>query len=163
MIRKAMRGDEASIHEAHMRSIREICVLDHGEEEVKGWGNRPLGNRWITEIEKGHVWVLEINGVTEGVGYIHISDSLNGKIGYISHLYLTAAVAGKGYGAKLMNLMLDAAREARVNVITLESSLTALNFYKKYGFKESGPMMKVELGPSLVRAFPMTFSFNEQT
>jgi hypothetical protein len=39
IIRKAKVGDESGIHEAHMRSIREICVKDHGEEEIKGWGN----------------------------------------------------------------------------------------------------------------------------
>ena len=45
IIRLARPGEEAQIHEAHMRSIREICIKDHGEEEVRGWGNRPLGNR----------------------------------------------------------------------------------------------------------------------
>jgi GNAT superfamily N-acetyltransferase len=160
MIRKAKKGDEASIHEAHMRSIREICIHDHGEEEVKGWGNRPLGNRWISEIENGHVWVVELKEAIEGVGCIQISDTEKGKIGYISHLYLTPVAAGKGYGAKLMKLMLDVASDAQVKVIALESSLTALNFYKKYGFKESGPLIKVELGPSMVRAFPMSLSLS---
>ncbi len=28
IIREAKPGDEAAIHEAHMRSIREICVKD---------------------------------------------------------------------------------------------------------------------------------------
>lgn len=46
-IRKALQTDREKIYEAHMRSIREICVKDHGEEEVKGWGYRELGNRRI--------------------------------------------------------------------------------------------------------------------
>ena len=33
-IRKARTGDENGIHESHMRSIREVCVHDHGEEEI---------------------------------------------------------------------------------------------------------------------------------
>jgi len=46
-IRPARSGDEPAIHEAHMRSVREVCVKDHGEEEIRGWGNRLLGDRWI--------------------------------------------------------------------------------------------------------------------
>jgi hypothetical protein len=45
IIRKAVPGEEQEIHKVHMRSIREVCVKDHGEEEIKGWGNRELGNR----------------------------------------------------------------------------------------------------------------------
>ena len=34
IIRLARPGEEA---QAHIRSIREICIKDHGEEEVRGW------------------------------------------------------------------------------------------------------------------------------
>ena len=36
IIREARSGDEAGIHEAHMRSIREVFLKDHGLEEVIG-------------------------------------------------------------------------------------------------------------------------------
>ena len=35
IVRRAQFGDQVGIHESHMRSIREICVHDHGEEETK--------------------------------------------------------------------------------------------------------------------------------
>ena len=66
-IRFAKPGDEPAIHDAHMRSIREICVKDHGTEEIKGWGHRELGDRWTKEIQNGTVWVVERNGCIHGV------------------------------------------------------------------------------------------------
>ena len=38
LIRQARFGDELGIHEAHMRSIREVCIHEHGPGEIKGWG-----------------------------------------------------------------------------------------------------------------------------
>ena len=40
------------MHEAHLRSTREVCIRYHGEEEVKGWGNRPLGDRWQKQVRE---------------------------------------------------------------------------------------------------------------
>jgi hypothetical protein len=33
IIRKARPGEEAQLHEAHMRSIKEVCSRDHTAEE----------------------------------------------------------------------------------------------------------------------------------
>jgi hypothetical protein len=62
LIRLARPGDEAAVHAAHMRSIREVCVKDHGEEEIRGWGFRDLGNRWVDAILRKEVWV-SLDGV----------------------------------------------------------------------------------------------------
>jgi hypothetical protein len=74
-IRKAIPGDEAQIHEAHIRSIREICVKDHLEDEVRGWGNRLLEDRWIEAIKTQHVWVIELENQIYGVGYLRILEN----------------------------------------------------------------------------------------
>ena len=42
IVRKATQDDRQGLHDAHMRSIREICVKDHGEDEIKGWGYTDL-------------------------------------------------------------------------------------------------------------------------
>jgi hypothetical protein len=61
LIREARPGDESGMHEAQMRSIREVCIRDHGEEEVKGWGNRPLGDRWQKQVREGaHGWLSSV-------------------------------------------------------------------------------------------------------
>lgn len=44
IIRRAKIEDARAIHEAHMESIREVCVRDHGHEEIKGWGFREFND-----------------------------------------------------------------------------------------------------------------------
>ncbi len=154
-IRKARPGDEAGIHEAHMRSIREICVKDHGEDEVRGWGNRPLNNRWTDTIQSGHVWVIEHEERICGQAYIRIFEENNQKLAHIMGLYITPEVSGKGLGYALAQNMIQAARDARVTQITLESTITAHRFYERLGFVDTGPMGKAEIGGGLVSHFPM--------
>lgn len=158
-IRPARPGEEALIHEAHMRSIREVCVKDHGEDEIKGWGNRPLGNRWTEAIKVGHVWVVTSGSRILGQAYIRIFEEGGEKRAHIHGLYLTPEVLGKGFGTKLGQLMLDTAKKAGVNVVTLESSLTAHDFYRKLGFKDTGPMSKMDIAGYPVRYIPMALVF----
>jgi GNAT superfamily N-acetyltransferase len=154
-IREAKPGDENAIHEAHMRSIREICVKDHGEDEVRGWGNRQIGNRWTNAIKDGYVWVVENAGNIYGHGYVRIFQENSEKKAHIHGLYLTPEVLHQGFGFQLAKLMLEKARNAGAKSVTLESSITAYNFYKRLGFADTGPMKIYEIGGSSVRGFPM--------
>lgn len=155
LIRVARPGDEQAIHDAHMRSIREICAKDHGEEEVRGWGNRPLGERWTVPIREGYVWVVEYEGKVHGHGYISINDKEGRVSAYIGGLYLTPEVLHQGLGAELTRLMLVKARELRAKSVTLHSTITAHEFYRRMGFLDSGPMEVEEVGGYPVRCFPM--------
>ncbi len=155
IIRSARSGDEAAIHEAHMRSIREVCVKEHGEDEIKGWGNRPLGNRWIDAIKSDHVWVVESHGQIFGHAYIRVFEENGVKRAHVHGLYLTPEVLGKGLGGKLGRLMLEAAKNAGAKEVTLESTLTAHEFYRGLGFRDIGPMRTMEIAGYPVRYFPM--------
>jgi GNAT superfamily N-acetyltransferase len=157
-IREAKPGEENAIHEAHMRSIREICVKDHGEDEVRGWGNRPIGNRWTNAIKDGYVWVVENAGNIYGSAYIRIFAENNETKAHIHGLYLTPEVLHQGFGFQLAGLMLEKARSSGAKFVALESSITAHDFYKRVGFTDSGPMKRQEIGGSLVRGFPMVFN-----
>jgi putative acetyltransferase len=154
-IRRAVPGDEAAIHEAHMRSIREVCVKDHGEEEIKGWGFRQLGNRWIRPIKEDFVWVAELNSTVQGFAYIRMFEQNGERLAHLHGLYLTPELIGRGVGYKLATLMLSAAREQKATGITLESSLTAHEFYKRLGFADTGALIKVEINGHPVSCYPM--------
>ena len=154
-IRQAKPGDENAIHEAHMRSIREVCVKDHGEEEIRGWGNRPLGNRWVDAIKNDFVWVVEAQATIFGQGYIRFFEEGGRKKGHIHGLYLTPEVLRKGFGLKLARLMIEKAKEVGATSITLESTITAHDFYKSLGFVDNGSMKRVDIAGFPVRCFPM--------
>ena len=158
-IRKARAGDEASIHHAHMRSIKEICVKDHGRDEIKGWGFRELGDRWIEAVQTEFVKVIEFNRNIYGVScYRTLTSDAGDKYGYIHALYLTAEVIGLGLAKKMMIEMLEEARANQVKFIKLDSSITAYKFYKSFGFEDDGPKRKVEIGGYPVTCYPMIYS-----
>lgn len=152
-IRKAQIGEDEAIHSAHMRSIREVCVHDHGEAEIRGWGYRECGDRWRQSIADGLVWVVEHDGQIEGVACMKFNDAQ----AHIHSLYLTPVVLGQGYGYALMTQMLEKARLRGVKRVDLESSLTAHSFYLRVGFVDAGPMGYADIGGHPVRYIPMCY------
>ena len=138
-----------------MRSIREVCIKDHGAEEIRGWGNRELGNRWIEDVKTGYVWVVEYQNTVRGVALLRIFEEAGEKMAYLNALYLTPEVLRKGLGTQLAKLMIDKARELNAKAIKLESSITGHAFYKALGFVDTGPKAQVEIGGSPVSHFPM--------
>ena len=155
VIREARPGDESGIHEAHMRSIREVCIKDHGEDEVRGWGNRPLGDRWTKQITGGGLWVVDGSGTIYGVGYIQTHHNDDESEAHVFGLYLAPEVLRKGFGSKLVRLMLAKAKADGAKKVTLTATITAHAFYGRHGFKDSAPMTWSEIGGSRVRGFPM--------
>lgn len=155
LIRLARVGDEAAIHAAHMKSIREVCVKDHGEEEIRGWGYRELGNRWTAAINAENVWVVEIDGRIEGLASVAVVEKDAVECGYIHALYLTPVALGHGFGGKLAELMIQKIRSLGLPRIYLDSTITAHGFYEKLGFVDNGGERKVEIGGHPVTCFPM--------
>jgi GNAT superfamily N-acetyltransferase len=160
-IRKLRAGDGPGVHDAHMRSIREVCIIAHGPDEVRGWGNRAYNARWDHPVSDGVVWVVEKAGRIEGLAYLKITDGQDGgpPLAHIQGLYLTTEVIGNGIGKKLMQLMLNVVKKSRAHEVTLDSSLNAHGFYRRFGFTDSGPLQMKEIGGSMVRGYPMVLRF----
>ena len=156
-IRKAITGDGPGIHDSHMCSIREVCIADHGANEVSGWGNRPYGDYWETSIvdKSVHLWVVECDGRIEGHAGMRIKDPQRASV---FGLYLTPIVLGKGLGKQLLSLMISAAQREGVACITLDSTITAHRFYMKNGFVDTNTIQTGTIGGSTVRYFPMKFT-----
>lgn len=154
-IRRAVPGEEEAIHNAHMRSIREVCVKDHGEEEIKGWGYRPLGDRWIEAIKNDFVLVVEYRNEIYGVGHIKPVEKNDERYAYLYALYFTPDVIGLGLAKEMLEIFFENVRSWGIDVIKLDSTITAYSFYKKYGFQDNGEMQKVEIGGYPVTCYPM--------
>jgi GNAT superfamily N-acetyltransferase len=138
-----------------MRSIREVCVHEHGEDEIRGWGNRPLGTRWVNSIQNENVWVVADGDAIYGLAYLSLP-SENGEVrAFLDSLYLTPEVLGRGFGRRLMELVLQAARDAGARSIALNSTLTAHEFYLKAGFVDTGPRERREIAGYPVSYYPM--------
>ncbi|MCI5071660.1 GNAT family N-acetyltransferase [bacterium] len=155
-IRKAKHGDEQAIHDVHMYSIMNVCIHAHGKEEVAGWGQRPFDyKKWSNAIDKHWVWVVEdqITRDIKGIGCLILNKKE--KCADLAALYFHPDIIGMGFGKKMIAAMLQISKENRINAIKLDSSLTALGFYKKMGFEQTGPRVKEEIGGSMVSGIPM--------
>jgi GNAT superfamily N-acetyltransferase len=156
LVRRARREDSKGIHEAHMRSILEICSKHHTKEEVAAWGGRPYREDQRHHAINNHlVWVAEQDEDIKGFGHFIIKEKDDQIHGHVLGLYLTPEVTGQGIGKKIFQLMLREAKCANVKSISLESTLTAHEFYKKLGFNDRGEEIKVEIGGVGIRCFPM--------
>ena len=155
-VRRAFARDVEFIHLAHMRSIQEVCSKDHTADEIAGWGHRPLSaERRLADIANDWVWVSEANDQVNGYSQLKIFEKEGRRFGYISGLYLTPEIVGKFVGKSLFQIMLEVLNAYRAESLSLESTITARNFYKKLGFKSNGPEKEISFGKSLVRCYPM--------
>jgi dipeptidase E len=160
IVRRAAVQDAEGIHRAHMKSIQEICSKDHTPEEIQGWGNRPYReDQRVAAIQNDFVWVVEDQSSIEGYGHLKISEKEGLKHAHIYGLYLTPKVTGRSFGKAIFEMMMDEVAEAGVNQVTLESTLTAQEFYRKMGFVNDGPEVRVEINGSPVRCYPMKKEF----
>lgn len=159
VIRRAYSNDSKSIHEAHMRSIQEICSKDYSKAEINAWGNRPFNeSQRHSAIENDCVWIIEIEQVIYGYAHLKFYQKESQQLAHVMGLYLTKEVQGKGYGKKLFEHILTESRNKLVTKISLESTLTAYNFYLKMGFKPEETESTVVINGAQIRCIPMTMT-----
>jgi dipeptidase E len=160
LVRRAALRDIPAMHEAHMRSIREVCSREHTPEEIAGWGNRPLTEDFarrraeMLRSPKVHSYVVEAYGRILGSGLLRSGENSTEEA-HIYGLYLLPEALGKGHGKTILSCMEAGAREDGAKFVTLESTLNARKFYESQGYQPTGEMITQSIGGSPVRAIPM--------
>jgi len=118
--------------------LKELILIH--EKIRKIWLHKNLGDIYLEIFRYGHFKAFEKNGI---------------QVGHIYGLYLTPKVLRKNLGRSIIELMLVEAKEKKVKEITLESTLTAHDFYQKVGFKDTGDQITVEISGQKVRCYRM--------
>ncbi len=155
-IRKALPEDAQAIHEAHMRSIQELCSKDYTEAEIKAWGHRPYNEEQrLFAINNQIVYVIVINGLIEGYAQLRFYTDNEAKKAHVMGLYLTSRASGKNLGTESLQKLLSEADANNAQQITLESTLTSKSFYLKNGFTEKGPIETILINGQAIRCIPM--------
>lgn len=87
------------------------------------------------QFKDGHRFYI-LKEFDEAVGFIDIQ-KVSGNISKLHKIYLLPKVQGLGYGQMLINYAFDKALENGTPILQLNANRynTALNFYKKNGFK----------------------------
>lgn len=133
--RRALTSDAAAACEVVRRSIIELCAEDHRDDPriVEWWlANKTAANfeAWIAS-ERDVALVAERAGQIVGFGLLEPS-------GLIALLYVSPDARFCGVSKALLAALEDEALAAGVREMRLDSSNTALRFYRSAGYSPSG-------------------------
>ena len=144
-IRRARQEDKEAIWRVHGRAIRETCASHYSEDVIRIWAGGLRPEKYGEAIDGNDFFVAEEDGVVVGFG------ELGRAAGEIQGLYVSPEVAGRGVGRKLLCTLEERARAYGLESLHLTSSLNAVPFYERAGFKAVGELSKT-LGPGVERA-----------
>lgn len=133
-IRLARPADASHIRDVHVASVHTLCAKDYTPEQLTAWTDRePEAYRTRMDQPDGAFLVAEWGKKIVGFS------SLLGE--EVLSLYVHPDHAGRGVGGALMDAIEEAARKKGVVVLRLNSSLTAVPFYEKRGYRNVRPSL----------------------
>ena len=142
-IRRARQEDQEAIWRVHGRAIRETCASHYPPEVIEIWAGRLRSEKYAEAIDRYEFFVAEEEGVIVGYGELGQED------GEIQGLYVSPG--GKGVGWKLLRTLEERARAYGLKSLRLTSSLNAVSFYERAGFKAVEELTET-IGPGVERA-----------
>lgn len=144
IVRKATPADCPRM----MELIHELAVYERAPEEVtvdpqhfmqSGFGPNPV---WWA-------FVAEEDGLVQGFALYYIRYSTwKGQRMYLEDILVTEQARGRKLGEKLMNALIEEAKELGFNGITwqvLDWNEPAINFYKKFDTQFDGTWVNVKM------------------
>ena len=145
-IRKAKQEDKEPIWRVHVKAVRETCVSHYSQEVIRVWAERLQPEKYEEAIRSNDFFVAEEDGAVVGFG------ELDRAGGEIQGLYVSPDVASRGVGSETPRSHLKRGHAlSGWDRCNLTSSLNAVSFYERAGFKAVGEVTKT-LSPGVERA-----------
>jgi ADP-ribose pyrophosphatase YjhB (NUDIX family)/GNAT superfamily N-acetyltransferase len=158
-IRRAKLSDARGIHDAHMRSIRELCSADYTPEQIQAWGGRAYDEASRHHLIKHDwVWVLESTESPSAVcGYLLLTKDLDdeGEHMHVGGLYLVPEATRGGWGRRLWAEAEACVRQQGLDRIRLFSTITSQAFYARMGFVPRGELQEMKINGVPIPSLPM--------
>ena len=144
-IRKARQEDKEAIWRVHVKAISETCASHYSQDVIRIWAGRLQPEKYEDAIRRNEFFVADENGSVVGFG------ELDPAVGEIQGLYVSPDMASRGVGQKLLSTLEKRACALGLRSLYLTSSLNAVSFYERAGFKSLGEITKT-LSPGVERA-----------
>lgn len=128
--RPARAGDGEACFAITHASIAALGNTHYTEEQIAGWMGERTPAYYEAMIRDGNAVVAERDGTV--VGFV---DAIPGEV---TRLFLLKDAAGAGLGRRLLNIGVETARKGHDGPVILESTLNAVPFYERNGFRVTG-------------------------
>jgi len=131
--RRAVPSDSGDISRVLIRSIKELCYLDHQGDAAKiaDWCANKSPDHVLAWLESGAgIWVCEDASTILGVGGLRCEE--------ITLLYLHPNAVGRGVGKALLSHLESAMLHSGVETAKLSATKTGLPFYLPQGWAQTG-------------------------
>jgi putative acetyltransferase len=116
------------LHEVHTAAVRTLCAKDYPLAILEGWLLNRSPDSYLAPIERGVIFVAERDSRILGFG--------EAAPGAVVAVYVDPTVTHQGIGATLLRSALERARQSHSGPVTVESTLNAIAFYERHGFRE---------------------------
>ena len=144
-IRRARQEDKEAIWRVHGEAIRGTCASPYSREVIEIWAGRLRPEKYAEAIDKNDFFVAEEDGRVVGFG------ELGPEAGAVQGLYVSPDVKGRGVGWRLLCALEERARAHGLKSLRLTSSLNAVAFYERAGFRAVEELTET-IGPGVERA-----------
>lgn len=127
-IRRANAGDVAAVRSIHGEAIRRVCARDYPPDVISAWYAGRSDDRYLRQIREDSFWVcIEQNCVAFGSVRIGTAN--------LEALFVAPEALGRGYAAKLLSHLERLVVQAGIEILHVDSTLTARTFYAKHGYQ----------------------------
>lgn len=99
--------------------------------------------------------VVEEQNKIEGFCQLKLEIKDNMRSAHLYGFYITPKILNRKVGHTLMSLVFEFCSCENVQLLTLKSTITAFNFYKKYGFIQTGELTGPVRDGVIIRGYPM--------
>ncbi|NQY36682.1 MAG: GNAT family N-acetyltransferase [Alteromonadaceae bacterium] len=129
-IRSFQKGDETSIINLFLRTIRTVNIRDYSQEQVNAWAPDEYDREdSFKKIALNNPFVATIDNKI--VGYADVQSD-----GFIDHFFCHTDFQGKGIGKSLMQTLQNTGINKGCTRFYSHVSITAKPFFEYFGFKE---------------------------
>lgn len=126
---KASKQDIPAINKIHKSCILEINAKDYPSKVIVDWANSVSEKNIQDQLDNSDWIVARIREKTIGFAQYSIED------GELYQINVSPDFIHQGIGKKLLAYIENEFKEKNILKIELNSTITALDFYKKYGFE----------------------------
>lgn len=128
-IRKFQTGDEFTLWQLKVHTIKKINTRDYSAEQIKAWAPDTYNSEnWTARAQNMQPFIAEVEG--EVVGFSDLQDD-----GYIDHFFCHCDFQGQGVGKALMLQLIANSKHRKIPHIYSHVSITAKPFFEAFGFK----------------------------